>query len=356
MHAPSCQLTVLNTVVKKTVSEDKQGEGMQMQDQTTAVTAPRNYILQQDLADLFKISPQAASMWVRQHEIPTFSIGNKRALTPENARIFMGKREIKYGKQVIAFQMLKGGSTKTSSAFNLAIRLNQYGARVLCIDLDMQGNLSDAFGVDPGEMDAPIMVNVIKKECDIQDTVVPICEGLDLIPSDFDNSVLEIEMGSRKLDTRTFFSKVIAPIRDQYDYVVIDCNPSLSTVNISVALASDLVVIPVNPDKFALKGLNKTKEELLRMQSEYGKEINYKLLFTLYDARESSSQRYLLTYGAENVGKLISTIIRRNADVKNAIDRRQSIFDIKNAPAREDFDMFAREILGVRDLQGVDNA
>src|SRR4051812_22367719 len=204
LHGWLCPLTVLDDGSSKFVTASKKGKGVPMQEsqKPETPTLPRNFIVQQDLADLFKISPQAVSMWVKKHDVPTFSVANKRAMTQVNARNFLEQRSVKFGKEVIAFQMLKGGSTKTSSAFNLAIRLNQYGARVLCIDLDMQGNLSDAFGLDPADSGLPIMVNVVKKECSIEDTVVPICEGLDIIPSDFDNSVLEIEMTSRKFDIR----------------------------------------------------------------------------------------------------------------------------------------------------------
>ena len=81
------------------------------------------------------------------------------------------------------------------------------------------------------------------------------------------------------------------------------------------------------------------------MSAEYGTEIDYNLLFTLFDGREGTSQRYLIEYGGQYKDKLFPVIIKRNADVKNAVDMRKSIFDIPKAAAREDFDLLAWEIL-----------
>jgi chromosome partitioning protein len=246
--------------------------------------------------------------------------------------------------------MLKGGSTKTSSAFNLAVRLNQYGAKVLVIDLDMQGNLTDAFGVQVTT--GPVFYHIASGEADIQDAIVNVSENLDLVPSDFENSTLDFLITSRRLDLRRFIANSLAKVRDNYDYIIIDCNPALSSLNISIALSSDRIIIPVNPDKFAAKGLKKTIEELERVSQEYGQPIKYNLLYTLYDGREATSQKYLIEYGSEYKDLLIPTVIKRNADVKNALDQKKSIFDFPKASAREDFDLLARTILGFTPLVG----
>lgn len=307
----------------------------------------RYFITQNELADLFDITPQAAATQIKKENIETFKSGNKTALSPSAARAFMTSREIKYPSKIIAFQMLKGGSTKTSSAYNLAIRLNNYGAKVLVVDLDMQGNMTDAFNVEVNE-EIPVLYHVATNECSIEDAVININEGLDLIPSDFENSVLEHHIVSTRKNLQNFITDTLKPIRNNYDFIIFDCNPALSALNISIALASDQILIPVNPDRFSEKGLKVVLDEIDRISSEYRKDIDFKLLFTLYDGREAISQKYLIKYGSEYEGKLISTLIRRNADVKNAIDSKKSIFDLKRAPAREDFDLFAREILNLR--------
>jgi chromosome partitioning protein len=184
----------------------------------------------------------------------------------------------------------------------------------------------------------------------VEDTIININDGLDLIPSDFENSTLDILIAKYGKDLRHFISTYVEQLKSRYDFVIIDCNPSLSPLNVSIALASDLILIPVNPDKFSKKGLKKTVAEIERITKEYRTEISYNLLFTLYDGREALSHKFLMEYGTEHGDKLLPTVIKRSADVKTAIDQKKSIFDFKKASAREDFDLLAQEILGIRNL------
>lgn len=302
------------------------------------------YLLSQnEIADVLGITSNAVSMAASKLGLQPHRIG-RRALFPSSAtRLFFEERGFKYPKEIISFQMLKGGSTKTSSAFNLAVRLNQYGAKVLAVDLDMQGNLTDALGVEVTTQ--PVFYHVAANEAKIEEAIVSVSEGLDLIPSDFENSTLDFLITSRRLDLRRFIANALGAVRNKYDFIIIDCNPALSSLNISIALSSDRVLIPVNPDKFAAKGLKKTIEEFERIGKEYGHPVNYNLLYTLYDGREATSQKYLIEYGSQYKDRLLPIVIKRNADVKNALDQKKSIFDFPKASAREDFDLFARGIL-----------
>lgn len=309
--------------------------------------SPRTYLTQNEIATLLDITPQAASIAAAKLDLKPYRQQNKSAYSPLSVRKLLQTRSIVYPKEIIAFQMLKGGSTKTSSAFNLAIRLNQYGARVLCIDLDMQGNLTDALGFETTD-DNALFIHIARGEASIEETIVPICEGMDLIPSEFENSTLDFELSSKRKNLATFIRSELEKVKNNYDFIIIDCNPALSSLNISIALASDRIIIPVNPDKFSKRGLAKTIAELDRVSTEYSKKMDFSLLYTLYDAREASSQRYLIEYGSTYRDKLFSTVIKRNTDVKNAIDQKKSIFDFPRAPAREDFDLVARELLGWR--------
>lgn len=316
-----------------------------METQDSLQQLPGRFLIgQNEIADVLGITSNAVSIAASKLGLQSQRLGRRATFSSAAARKFFEERSFKYPKEVISFQMLKGGSTKTSSAFNLAVRLNQYGAKVLAIDLDMQGNLTDAFATDV--KNGPVFYHVAAGEADIKDTVVTVSENLDLIPSDFENSTLDFLITSKRLDLRRFITNALAKIRERYDFIIIDCNPALSSLNISIALSSDRILIPVNPDKFAAKGLKKTIEELERVSKEYGHPIKYNLLYTLYDGREAISQKYLIEYGTEYKDRLIPTIIKRNADVKNALDQKKSIFDFPKASAREDFDLLARGVLG----------
>lgn len=311
-----------------------------------ALGAPANFrylISQNEIAEVLGITSNAVSMAASKLGLQPHRLGRRALFSSTATRTFFEERGYTYPKEIISFQMLKGGSTKTSSAFNLAVRLNHYGARVLAVDLDMQGNMTDGFGVEVTTQ--PVFYHVASNEAKIEEAIIPVSEGIDLIPSDFENSTLDFLITSRRLDLRRFIANALAKIRDRYDFIIIDCNPALSSLNISIALSSDRVLIPVNPDKFAAKGLRKTIEEFERISKEYAQPVNYNLLYTLYDGREASSQKYLIEYGSRYKDRLLPVVIKRNTDVKNAFDQKKSIFDFPKAAAREDFDLLARGIL-----------
>lgn len=297
-------------------------------------------LAQREISAILGITPHAVSLGASKLGLAPIRVRAQAFYGSEAVRKIMTSRGLGYPKAMLAFQMLKGGSTKTSCAFNLAVRLNQYGARILAVDLDMQGNLSTAFGY---QGDGPVFYHVARNECSIEETIVPVSENLDLVPSTFDNSLLDFHISSQRCDIRSFIGNNLDPLREHYDLILIDCNPSLSSLNMSIAFAVDKLIIPVNPDRFSQDALRKTLGELERMTAEFkgSPPIRYNLLFTLYDAREGSSARYLIEYGGAHGDHLIENTVRRNADVKNALDVQKSIFDFRKAPARDDFDLLA---------------
>ena len=307
---------------------------------------PKYYILQRDFGRLFGVTGQAVCLQAQRAGIESFKIGNSSAFSSSSARHLMKLRGFNYQQSVIAFQMLKGGSTKTSSAFNLGIRLNQCGAKVLFIDTDGQGNLTSALGHEVTNS-TPVLYHIIDGSAEVSDALVSISDSLDLLPSDFDNSGLDLLISSKRMNIQTVIADIIEPLRKKYDFIIFDCNPALSALNTAIALACDKVIIPVNPDDFSRRGLDKVLDEFQRVQKQYRTQINYQLLFTLHDARETSSRKYLLEYLSKHPDRIFSSVIRRNADVKNAIDQKKSIFEMKGAGAREDFESLACEVLGL---------
>lgn len=305
----------------------------------------RYFITQPEIANLIGVKNQAIAVQAGNLGLHGFPYANRTAYSPSNVRRILEHRGFSYPKGVLSFQMLKGGSTKTSSAFSLAVRLNQYGARVLVIDADAQGNLSSALGYEmTGE--ETVLAHLLAEEAKIQDSVVHLNEGLDLIPSNYDNSMIDLIIQQNHINIKDGIADLIAPIRDQYDFVIFDCNPALSALNISIAFASSLVIIPVNPDPFSKQGLEKVLSEFERMSRSYKHQIDYKLLFTLYDSREvKTSQKYMIEYGSKYEDRMFATFVKRNVDVKTAIDQKKTIFDFRKATARADYDALALEIL-----------
>lgn len=267
----------------------------------------------------------------------------KSVIPREQVRGFLEKRGFRYPNQVVSFQMLKGGVAKTTSALNFGWRAAMYGARVLMIDLDQQANLTFALGVEAENK--PVWLDIVEKKVTPQEAIVPISEGLDLIPSSLNNSVLDRVLLN---SNRNWSMAVKAPLRElrsEYDLVILDTAPSLSIVNTAVTCASDLVVLPINPDKFSLLGVKKHLEDLTELEKEFDLKLEKKILFTRFDGRESASHEILTRCLDLFEDFLMKNYIRSSSELKNTLGTGRSIYSTKNA-AKEDYDLVTRELLG----------
>ena len=306
----------------------------------------RNFISQHDLAECLGITSQTVGKQLRDLGIPTIKQGRTALIGNSDARKILESRGFSFPNLVVAVQMLKGGSGKTTSTFNIAIRACQYGFRVLVIDLDMQGNMTGTFGIEGAKPNT--LVSYIRGESGFRDLIIPIESFLHLIPSNYENSTIDIEIFSKRHDYSSLLAKPISEVRSSYDLILMDCNPSLSTLNVSAALASDIVLVPINPDTYSMDGLLKTTSEIKRISEGRSKAPELKLFYTLFDTRESSSRNFLVEYANSFPKQLLATTIHRSADVRTGIITGRSIFEVPRAfTAQTDFDALTRELLGL---------
>lgn len=329
----------------ETIIEPKT-ESSEINEITLPVEKLKYCITQAELAAVTGVTTSYIGAWAKSKKLSVIRQKKHTLIPSSTARAFLEHRGYKFPQKVMAFQMLKGGSTKTTSAFNLAVRLNHYGAKVLVFDLDPQGNITGSLDVDTS--DKNVFINVVEDGVDLKEVIVPISEGLDLIPSDFNNADLDFHITNKKKNPMKFISDHINQVKGDYDYVIIDCNPSLSTLNASIALASDTVTIPVNPDKYSKSGLEKMVEELGRIQSEYDKSPDYRILYTRYDARTSTSQFYLADFVTHHRDRMFKSVVRNTNDVTTAIHKHETVFQLKSSYAKEDYDTLTLEVLGLR--------
>lgn len=309
-----------------------------------------NTITPLELADcLGGITVQGVYKTLKTHDIRTETTKNRRKMIPsQGIRKLFEDRGFKYPSSIISFQIVKGGVGKTSLSFCLAVRASHYGARVLAIDIDQQGNLTRSFNVEA--RDKPVWINLYRDKTPIKNAIVEISDSLHLIPSNLNNSRLDVELTQSASNLRDLIKDIISPIRSNYDLIIIDCPPAINKINTAVTCASDLVLVPLNPDPYAMDGLDFTLSELTRIKKEFKLSFDYRVLWNKYDARERLGAVYMheLIKREDMVNKILPVVCRVDASMKNAIFDSKSVFELpKKAPIREDIDQFAKEILGI---------
>jgi chromosome partitioning protein len=189
-------------------------------------------------------------------------------------------------RKVITVANQKGGVGKTTSTVNLAASLAQHGARVLVIDLDPQGNASTAFGIDHHES-IPSVYDVLVQGAALAAVAVPAADvpGLDCVPATIDLAGAEIELVS-VVARESRLRKAVEALDTPYDYVLIDCPPSLGLLTVNALVAGREVLIPIQCEFYALEGLSQLLRNIELVRSHLNEDLHVStILLTMYDAR-----------------------------------------------------------------------
>ncbi len=303
-----------------------------------------------DLVDcLGGITVQGVYKALKSHDILTETANNGRKLVSTiGVRKLFEERGFTYPNINVSFQIVKGGVGKTSLSFCLAVRASHYGAKVLVIDLDQQGNLTRSFNIEAREK--PVWLNLFRDNVSVEKAVIKLTDNLHFIPSNLNNSRLDVELTQSTYNLRDIIRDIISPIRDNYDLVIIDCPPAINKINTAVTCASDIVVIPINPDPYAMDGLDFTIAELNRVKKDFKLGFDYRIVWNKYDARERLGAVYMheLTKRGDLLNRILPVVCRTDASMKNAVFDSKSVFELpKRAPIREDIDQFTKEVLGI---------
>jgi len=303
-----------------------------------------------------KMTALDAATCLKKNENLIVSILNERGLSysKANHQVYFDHLtadalfQFSFSPQVVVFQIVKGGTGKTSLVYEFAIRASLYGAKVLCIDMDQQGNLTHAFNQDPEIL--PIMIDVLVDQHPLEDTIVSVLPGIDLIPSRFENSMLDEVLRLKKLPLESVYRERWQLLKSRYDLIIVDCPPSLGQSVAAAALAADCLVAPVTPEKFALSGLEIAYQSVEELQACFGLEIDFKIVLNKFEARTTLSQnalKYLLNHSTYN-SKLLRNMIRFSQEFPKGIANNGSVFDaIKPTFAKEDIDNFTQTLLGI---------
>jgi chromosome partitioning protein len=292
-----------------------------------------------------EITQQALHKMAKKLGISLPKIGNKSFLTHNVAKQLL---KISFNKQKIAFQIVKGGTGKTTALHNIACCASAYGARVLAIDLDPQGNLTDSFNYNPSE--SPVLIDIITKNSDLEGAIINVEDGIDLLPSRIENVVLDNTLALEAKPLNRLFYKILHPIEDNYDFIFIDCPPTMGHSVTAATLYAGMVLTPLNPDRYSAKGLEILKESISQMNKEFDTDVDYRVFLNRFSGNTILSDKAIQTTISEETesGKALSIAVRHSQEIPNTVDQGLNLFSgLKKSTAREDFDTLTRELLGI---------
>jgi chromosome partitioning protein len=188
--------------------------------------------------------------------------------------------------QIIAMCNQKGGVGKTTSTINLGAALVEFGRRVLLVDLDPQGALSVGLGVPAQQLERTVYNALMERRTTLADVRVPTdIPGLDLVPSNIDLSAAEVQLVSEVAREQTLMRK-LASVRNEYDYILIDCQPSLGLLTVNALTAAQGVVIPLECEFFSLRGVALLVDTIEKVKERLNPQLEISgILATMYDAR-----------------------------------------------------------------------
>lgn len=247
--------------------------------------------------------------------------------------------------KINVFYNFKGGTGKTSLCYQVACHLAVLGYSVLAVDLDPQGHLSSALGVHE-EMDYHTMYDVLINGVDVEDAILNVFSGLDLIPANISMTRIEVPL-TTKTKREEKLRLILGPLKKKYDFILLDTNPTISTLNLNALVAADRVNVVCETQPFSLAGLRVLVGEMNQFYDEMHITPNFGIIANKYESKTAISQEVLGALRTEYRDNVMETVIRKCEDINISAKKKLPIFAFANrhSVATEDILDLVREVI-----------
>jgi chromosome partitioning protein len=249
--------------------------------------------------------------------------------------------------RIIAMCNQKGGVGKTTTTINLGAALAEYGRKVLLVDFDPQGSLSVGLGLNPHEMELTVYNLLMEKDVRLDEVVVPTnVAGMDLLPSNIDLSAAEVQLVHEVAREQTL-QRVLAPALEKYDVILIDCQPSLGLLTVTALTASHGVIVPLECEYFALRGVALLKTTIDKVRERLNPRLEIDgVLGTMFDGRTLHSREVMDRLVQAWGERVFHTVIRRTVKFSDSTVAGEPITSYASASTgAEAYRQLAKEVL-----------
>lgn len=251
--------------------------------------------------------------------------------------------------RVISLVNQKGGVGKTTTTKNLGAGLVREGKRVLLIDLDPQANLTYSLGIRPeNDESMRTMYEVLKGTAQLKDIILTHANGLHLAPAHINLSASELEL-TAQAGRELILKEALRPVLHDYDYILIDCAPSLGILTLNALVASREVFIPLQTEFLAMQGMSKLLETLDVVKQRLNHDIEVTAIIgTMYDGRKNLAGEIVASVRQHFGDRLLKTLVRSNVSLAEAPSYGQDIFTYKpDSIGAEDYQALAKEVIAM---------